>query len=55
MATSAQVIAPAWRDILLLLLSAPLYVLGYLAGIIVRATLWVAAAIVAGYKAGMDR
>lgn len=36
----------------LLLVSAPLYALGYVAGVLWRCVLWVAAAVVAGFKAG---
>lgn len=42
----------AAKEYALLLCAAPLYCLGWLAGVMVRWTLFVAAAIVAGYKAG---
>lgn len=42
-----------WEIALMLLVIAPLYLAGWLAGVIVRVTLWVVAAIVEGYKAGM--
>lgn len=38
--------------ILLLLVSAPLFALGWLAGVTVRCVLWIVAAIVAGYRSG---
>ena len=37
---------------LLWLVSVPFFLLGWLVGIIVRAFVWIAAAFVAGYKAG---
>jgi len=40
-------------EIVLLLLSVPLFALGWLAGVIVRVTLWIVAALVEGYRAGL--
>lgn len=37
---------------LLWLVSVPFFLLGWLVGVIVRALVWIAAAFVAGYKAG---
>jgi hypothetical protein len=39
-------------DVLELLAAVPLYVLGWLAGAIVRVSLWTWAALVAGYESG---
>lgn len=41
-----------WQAVLLWLAIAPLFVLGWLAGMIVTIALWVWAALVAGYQAG---
>lgn len=54
MAARTQAYQAGLTTILLLLISAPLYALGWLAGVTVRCVLWVVAAIVAGYKAGMS-
>ena len=40
------------RDALLLLLSIPFWVLGWVVGFVWACTLWVAASIVEGYQAG---
>ena len=39
-------------DVALMLLTLTPYALGWLVGVVVRVTLWLLAAIVAGYKAG---
>lgn len=39
-------------DVILLLLSIPFWVLGWVVGFVWACTLWVAAAVVAGYRAG---
>lgn len=41
-----------WRAVALWLVSAPPFVLGWLAGLIVTIVLWIWAALVAGYQAG---
>lgn len=38
--------------VLLWLLCAPFYALGWLAGLLVRGVLWIVAAMIAGYKQG---
>lgn len=42
----------ALGNALLWLVSVPFFLLGWLLGVIVRALVWIAAAFVAGYKAG---
>jgi ABC-type proline/glycine betaine transport system permease subunit len=54
MATSAAAVTML-GELALLLMALPLYGLGWLAGVIVRVTLWTVAAIVEGYQAGLGK
>lgn len=53
MVTSAATVT--LTDVALFLAALPLFALGWLAGVIVRITLWIVAAIVAGYREGMGQ